>query len=341
MATIRDVAREAGVSLGTVSKVLNGIYVKEENKKRVLKAMEDLQYQANPNAQRLKAKLTGDIAVIVPTLQNPLFPALLDSIEAELSKQGLRMLICISRDDPAKMRNYISMAKNSRVDGIFGVSYTQLPPEELSGMAFVSFDRHLSPEIPCVSCDNFAGGYLAARTLKEKGAEKLLCIWTGVDDEDAEPTKRIDGFRKYCEDHAMEYQILRYQEHDEKDTNYMYPSASSNLTITEGLESYIKSKNGKPKFEYDGIFTSSDHLAVQVRDILSMRGIRVPLDVQLIGFDGIVSGGNGKPVVSSIHQPVELIAKTGLVMLHDLIQGKKPESNLSLPVAFLDGGTTR
>ena len=340
MATIRDVAREAGVSLGTVSKVINGLYVKEANKLRVEEAMEKLHYQANPNAQRLKAKLTGDIAVIVPTLQNPLFPALLDAIEDVLSRNGQRMLICISRDDPAKIRDYIAMSRNSRVDGIFGVSYTEIDPEIFESLPFVVFDRHLSPAIPCIASDNFAGGYLAARTLREKGAEKLLCIWTGVD-EDAEPTKRIDGFKTYCEEHRVAYQILKYQVHNAKDTDYMYPSDSSNHTISDGLTSYISSKKGKPQFQYDGIFASSDHLALQVQDILEARGIRVPLDVQLIGFDGISTGGNGKPLVSSIRQPVELIAKTGLSMLQDLIQGKKPESNLSLPVAFLDGGTTR
>ena len=336
MTTIKDVAKDAGVSIGTVSKVINGVHVRDEYFQRVEASIQKLNYRVNLNARGLKAQRTNDIAVIVPTLENPFFPPMVDAIEKELTERGKRMLICISRNDRDKLRGYIEMARNNRVDGIFGVTYSNIDDDILEHMPIVSFDRHFKSSIPCVASDNFAGGELAARTLAEKGCKKLLCFWTGSD-YDCEPSKRIKGFQQYCLKNHIEHNVLSYMDYEQVDTGFMYISQMNR----DMVRNIIHGHSDKGKFEFDGIFCSSDHLALIVKEELENIGIRVPQDVQIIGFDGIQIMNGGKPIVSSIQQPVAQIAQTGVSILLQLIEEGSAESVVDLPVRFVEGGTTR
>ena len=107
------------------------------------------------------------------------------------------------------------------------------------------------------------------------------------------------------------------------------------------VRNIIHGHSDKGKFEFDGIFCSSDHLALIVKEELENIGIRVPQDVQIIGFDGIQIMNGGKPIVSSIQQPVAQIAQTGVRILLQLIEEGSAESVVDLPVRFVEGGTTR
>lgn len=335
MATIKDVAKDAGVSLGTVSKVLNGIHVSEQSKYKVETSIKKLNYQLNPNAHRLKAQKTNDILVIVPTLLNAIFPPMIDTIEKELNLRDMRMLLCISRNDSDKIDSYISMAANARVDGIFGVTYSKITDYSKLNIPMVSFDRHFEGGIPCISCDNEAGGYLAAKTLYEKGCRNILCFWAGTDYE-SEPTKRIAGFNRFCLEKNVAHNVLSFMDYNMADTGFMYPSDS----YKKFIHSYLSPLDNNNDFIYDGIFASSDHLAHLICDELQKMGLRVPEDVQVIGFDGMPDFITGNPIVSSIRQPIEQIAKTGVGMLLDMIDGHQISSITNLPVSFVEGGTT-
>ncbi len=336
MATIKDVAKDAGVSVGTVSKVLNGIYVSDKYRKKVEDSIERLQFQVNLNARGLKATHTNDIAVIVPTVMNALFPPMIDSIEQELTRRGKRMHLCISRNDADKIDDFMSVAQTSRIDGVFGVPYSKIKDPALAGIPYVSFDRHFGPDIPCVACDNEAGGYLAAKTLHEKGSRNLLCFWAGTDYE-SEPRKRIDGFLRYCREYQVENNVVSFMDYNQADTGFMYPSEYYRKLISRCLKDQMK----HGKLPYDGIFASSDHQAYLIKHELMDMGLRIPEDVQIIGFDGMPDFVTGKPVVSSIRQPIEEIAACGVSLLLDMIDGKEVSSVLDLPVSFAEGNTTR
>jgi LacI family transcriptional regulator len=120
------------------------------------------------------------------------------------------------------------------------------------------------------------------------------------------------------------------------DTGFMYPSKSYKKLI----HSYLTPSDGDQKFAYDGIFASSDHLAYLICDELRKMGLSVPKDVQVIGFDGMPDFITGEPIVSSIRQPIDKIAKTGIEMLLKMIKGQEVSSVTDLPVTFVDGGTT-
>ena len=151
---MKDVAREAGVALGTVSKVFNNIPVGESYRLRVEQAAEKLGYQVNSYARNLKADKSNIVALIIPDTINPYFSLLTYHISKELAERGYRMLLATTKSDPDTESRYIQMAKQDKVAGIIALTYkpTLAITEPLP---FVSIDRYYSSAIPCVASDNF------------------------------------------------------------------------------------------------------------------------------------------------------------------------------------------
>ena len=121
--TMKDVAKEAGVSLGTVSKVINGIPVGEEYRKKVEQAIKELDYHLNAYARGLKSNRTNTIAVILPTIAHPYFGLIAHCINSSLQKRGYRMLLCDTDYDNEKEQEMIRMAEQNKVDGIMTRSW--------------------------------------------------------------------------------------------------------------------------------------------------------------------------------------------------------------------------
>ena len=120
--TMKDVAREAGVALGTVSKVVNGLPVGDSYKVRVEGAIQKLNYQVNSYAQGLKANKTYTVAVLIPNIVEPFFAALAYHINTALLKQKYRMLLCCTGSDSTQEQEYVTMAQQNKADGIIGLS---------------------------------------------------------------------------------------------------------------------------------------------------------------------------------------------------------------------------
>ena len=124
MVTIKDVAADAGVSVGTVSKVLNNMYVKADNRRRVEESIHKLGYQVNTYARGLKAQQTFTVAIIVPDLINPFFALLVNYVEQVLAAVGYKLLVCNSHCNADRELAYINMAKQNKVDGLIAVTYS-------------------------------------------------------------------------------------------------------------------------------------------------------------------------------------------------------------------------
>ena len=202
MVTIKDVARDAGVSVGTVSNVLNGGRVSEARRKLVEASIEKLGYQVNTLAKGMRMQKTDYVVVILPNLINPYFALLLDALESELSAVGKQVLLCLSGDNAEREVAFMDMAKQNKVDGIIGVTYSKVEEERIENMAFVSIDRHYKSHIPCVAGDNWQGGWLAAENLHKRGSTNLLCFMT-MSSVDSEVRKRRVGFTEYCMEHDL------------------------------------------------------------------------------------------------------------------------------------------
>ena len=326
MATIKDVAREAGLAVGTVSRVLNHKSVKQENILKVEAAIKKLNYEVNTYARGLKTQRTYTVALILPTIWHPFFSALAYYIELELAQRDYKLLLCNSEGHPEKELAYINMAKQNKVDGIIGISYNDIDHSIEPSLPFVSIDRHFNSKAPCICCDNEQGGTLAFHQLIELGCKKLAFISCGSS-LDNETQKRKTGFTKACFTHQVTPVILDLIEPIED--------------LTLHFQNFIKHSILESPSPIDGIFVTNDGLALRLMEQLSYFGLRVPEDIQIIGFDGIQSFKEDQVLVSSIKQPVDLMARQAVETLLRLIDGETVPSLHMLPVEFVSGKTTK
>ncbi len=320
--TMKDVAREAGVALGTVSKVVNGIPVGEEYRVRVEEAIERLNYRINSYAKGLRSSKTYLIAVMVPNLISPFFAKLVNCINRSLAARKYRMLLFATDYDNEQEQEYVYLAEQQKVDGIICLSYNPnliIP----AGVPLVSIDRYFSTNVPCVSSDNYGGGRLAAEKLVENGCRNLAFLRIGSKLVN-EPNKRKDGFVSACEALGVPYTL----------------KIIDDGTPYSAFEDFLREHLHDGKLDFDGIFCVTDSLAHQILLTLRDMELRVPEEVQVIGFDGVRSFGDMELYCSTIVQPVEDIAATCVDMVTEKDLDKAP-SLVCLPVTYAQGGTTK
>lgn len=320
--TMSDVAREAGVALGTVSKVLNGRPVGEEYRLKVEAAVKKLDYQINPSAKALKSNRSGFIALIIPDTTTPFFALLTQYINLSLEKRGYKMMLCFTGRDSVREQEFIRMVHRHQADGIIALTYTpdlQIP----AGIPFVTIDRFFSVDVPCIASDNFGGGRLAAQKLAELGCKRLACLRIGSTLVN-EPSKRKDGFVSGCMELGIPFEVCNL----------------SDGSPLSAFEVFLKRSILDTDTPVDGIFCGNDLQAWQVVNILRRLGCRVPEDVQVIGFDGTRMFGDQDYICSTIVQPVPDLAETAVSMvLSNDFKGLPPL--ICLPVRYQPGGTTR
>ena len=320
--TMVDVARQAGVALGTVSRVVNGQQVGEEFKSKVEEAIDQLGYRYNSSGRALRTGSSKIIALIIPNTINPYFALLVHHINMELDKRDYRMLLCFTEYDKDRENEYIQLARQNRVDGIIALTYN--PRLTIPGdIPFVTIDRFFSTSVPCIAADNFGGGYIAAHKLKELGCRKVAFLRTSSVITN-EPAKRKDGFVSACVETELPFEIM--------DLDDSQPF--------EKMKQFLISHTDHGRLEFDGLFVGTDALAWQVIQVLRSMRIQVPEDVQVIGFDGIRMFGNQEMIVSTIVQPVREIAESSVntVLSHHFAN---LPSLICLPVTYAYGGTTR
>lgn len=321
--TMKDVAKEAGVALGTVSKVFNGIPVGESYRVKVEDAAKKLGYQVNQYARGLKTNKTNCVALIIPSLIHPYFALLTQELTKALAHRGYRTMLLLTDFDPQAEQSCIQMMQQNKVDGAIGLTYNpNLVLDE--NLPFVAIDRYFSATVPCVSSDNFGGGRMAAQKLVELGCNRLAFIRT-ASPVPGETDKRRHGFESYCLSQKVDYEILELIGTGEDDPRF---------------EEFLRSHIVDGKLTIDGIFCGTDRMASAIRNLLLDLGIGVPDDVQIIGFDGLRLFGDQEYYCSTIVQPVEQIAQTcvNLVLAED--RGTMP-AMICLPVTYAAGRTTK
>ncbi len=320
--TMKDVAREAGVALGTVSKVVNGIPVGESYRLRVEEAIKKLNYQVNSYAQGLKSNKTYTAALLLPNTEEPFFASLAYHINLSLLKRRYRMLLCCTDFSSDQEQEYVTMAQQNKVDGIIGLTYNpNLQIEE--NTPFVAIDRSMGSKIPCVASDNFAGGQLAAEKLADLGCTNVAFLRIGSS-LDNEPNKRKAGFENGCLSRGLSYEM--------KILNDGEPFEEFTRFLSEHMHD--------GRLSFDGIFCVTDKLAYLIIKTLRRLNLRVPEDVQVIGFDGIRVFPGTEYVCSTIVQPVPEIAEMCVNLLLQENMSAKPPL-VCLPVTYASGGTTR
>lgn len=320
-ATMKDVAKLAKVGVGSVSRYINNIPVKETTRKKIAEAIKELDYTPDIYARGLKTNKTNTIALILPTIWHPFFSEFAYHVEAELEKRNYKLYLCNSDGKPEKENEYIQMVQQNKVDGIIGITYSDIEQYIFSSLPFVSIDRYFVEDVIYVTSDNAEGGRMAVRELEKRGAKHLAYIG-GYQEIPNETKNRRKYFEIEANSRKIPYKVL----------DLLEP-----ITDMQGqVENFLKDEP-----TIDGIFTITDMAALDIVHALEKLGKKVPEDVQVIGFDGLKMTRETDYIVSTIAQPVADMATTAVNLILQVIDGKEVQRRTVLPVSFQEGHTTK
>ncbi|HFI0409038.1 TPA: LacI family DNA-binding transcriptional regulator [Streptococcus suis] len=320
--TMKDVAKLAGVSVGTVSRVINQEQgIKEITLKKVQQAIDELGYIPDVYARGMKKNKTETIALIVPSVWHPFFGEFAFHVEVELSKKGYKLLLC-NISGPKRELDYITMLQQNKVDGIIAITYSPIEDYLSSNIPFVSIDRTYEDKaIACVSSDNQKGAELAAQVLISKGGTHFGFIG-GHNKTINETKKRRLFFEKTILEAGFPCEVLDLEEPYDN--------------FFEEVEVFLRQHP-----EIDALFTINDFTAIDAISILEKLGKKVPEDVQVVGYDGIRQAEERTQYLSTIRQPIEEMATEAVQCLLDILDKKVRPLQITLPISYLEGKTTK
>lgn len=288
--SIKEIARLAGTSVATVSRVINqnGRFSKE-TEKRVREVIEKYNYRPNELARSLRVDKAQVVGVIVPDITNEFFSYIARKIEVDLLKQGYMAVICDTNESLELEKQYIETLKAMRVGGIIYVSGDQ-KIEPIKDIPAVYVDR--KPEFvegeqgSCfIGCDNYQGGYLATERLLKAGRKRIAIVLHAKTI--ATQGKRLNGYRQALHDYGIPYmEELVYK--------------VENVGMEQGYR--ITKEMWKNADRADGIFYSSDILAIGALQYFHEQGIKIPDEVSVIGIDDIPLSARVTPALTTVKQ---------------------------------------
>lgn len=330
MATLRDVARRADVSVATASRVASGAHaVRPETRERVERAMRELLYV--PPKRRID---TGLIGILVPELANPIFPALAQAIETRAAPDGLASILCNTGEAAFREVDYVHMLLGRRVEGMIFIScemtnlkadhshYAQLVRD---GAQLVFVNGALQTlDVPSVGVDERAAGEVATMHLIELGHEHIGFV---AGPEHYLPTQlKAAGWKTALQASGLdERNLVAY-------ATFGY----------EGGARAVADLLGRPD-PPTAVICSSDVMAIGALNEARRQGLRVPEDLSIVGFDGIEATRWTEPALTTVEQPIARIADTAVESLKSLIADReRPVPNAYFrPMLRVRGSTAR
>lgn len=313
--TIREVAKRAGVSISTVSRVLNEKphnYIREETRCKVLKAIEELNYKPDRRAQSLRGVKTGIIGLVMPIGLNPFYEQLAYAIENVCYREGYGMLICDSHGNIDRERTYIDILVRQKVDGII-ITTIELKKEDLEelinrGITVILADEDV-PEVnaPAVFANNYLGACQATKHLINLGHKRIafitgpLNVLSGRD--------RLKGYLDTLKENNLEIDETIIKEGD-----YTYKKG---YIATQKL---LKESDSR----FTAIFCSNDLTAFGAMRALQDKGWKVPEDYSVVGFDDMYFSSISNPQLTTVAQPVDKMALRIFQAFKQEISGRAP-----------------
>lgn len=304
-ASIRDVAQRAGVSVGTVSNVLNNpSKVSAASVRRVQAAIDDLGYIRNDAARQLRAGRSTTVGLVVLDVRNPFFTDVARGAEDEAATHGLSVILGNSDENSEREAGYLDLFEEQRVHGVLISPYGEVSPRlarlRSRGIPAVLVDR-ISGDgtFSSVSVDDIAGGRLAARHLLETGRRRLA--FAGGPFDIRQISDRYAGARAAVE--SQQGATLEVIE-------------LTALSVLEGRRAGESILSRPITRRPDAVFAANDLVATGLLQALVMQGsMRVPDDISLIGFDDIDFASASVVPLSSVRQPSQLIGRTAVQLL--------------------------
>ena len=314
--TIYDVAREAGVSMATVSRVVNGNpNVKPATRKKVLEVIERLGYRPNAVARGLASKKTTTVGVIIPDIANAFYAELARGIEDIASMYKYNIILCNSDKQPKKELTLIETLLEKQVDGLLFMG-PRVTDEHLDLFRTASVPVVLATtidpgcQLPSVNIDQRQAAYDATRLLLNHGHTRIAFL--GGPLEEFAGLSRFQGYRQALEDAGVPFREELVQIAD-----YRYETALKRmahfLTLPE-----------RPT----AVFATSDEMAVAAIHAYQDAGFRVPEDVEVIGFDNIRLASMVRPTLTTVAQPMYDIGAVSMRLLTKYMHNEKVTDSL-------------
>ncbi|PYI52237.1 LacI family DNA-binding transcriptional regulator [Paenibacillus flagellatus] len=329
MPKIEDVAERAGVSVTTVSRVLNNRgYISQKTRDKVYQVMKELNYQPNEMARALFRRKSNMIGLIIPAISHPFFSELAYHLEYYADQRGYKLLLCNSDRDVVKERGYIDMLKKNQVDAIImGSSVLDVQHYLHLNLPIVSFDRPLSNNIPFVTSDNFMGGRLAARLLIEKGCRQPAFVYRGIGGPHHHAllaSGRAQGFDRECKEAGLEPLHLQLEPNDTDESG-------NNKELIRFFQEHP---------EVDGVFASSDVIAAEVIQACREGKKEIPADIKIVGYDDVRIASLVSPRLSTVKQPIRQMSERTIELIAKQIEGEDVPMTNTFPVTLIERGTT-
>lgn len=329
MPKIEDVAKKAGVSVTTVSRVLNNRgYISQKTRNKVYQVMKELNYQPNEMARALFRRKSNMIGLIIPSVSHPFFGELTHYLEYYADQSGYKLLLCNSNRNIAKERKYIEMLKKNQVDAIImGSSVLDVEHYLNLNLPIVSFDRTVAENIPIVTSDNFMGGKLATRLLIEKGCKNPIFVYRGIGGPHHQAllaNGRPQGFDGELRAVGIDPIHLQLEANDGDD------HGNENV-IVRFLQDHP---------EIDGVFASSDVIAAEVIQACHQLKKNIPNDIKIVGYDDIRIATLISPRLTTVRQPIQEMGKCTIDLIVKQLNGEEVPKVNSFPVILIEREST-
>lgn len=318
MATIKDVARLAGVSTTTVSHVINKTrYVAQATTDKVMSAVDSLHYAPSAVARSLKCNSTKTIGMLVTQSTNSFFAEVIDGVESYCYRQGYTLILCNTGGLAEKQKSYMQMLAEKRVDGILVICSDFSPeliktlnayhkiPKVIMDWGVISDDK-----TDTIIDNSEVGGYLATRHLIEQGHQKIACLMGPADKSVCQT--RLQGFRR-----AMLEANLTINEDWILEGNFECDTA------VLAANQFLAMEN-----QPTAIFCFNDTMALGLMSRLQQKGMKIPEDMSVIGYDNIELAEYFSPPLTTIHQPKRRAGKNAFELLLQRINNKEHESRV-------------
>lgn len=323
MPNIKDVAKMAGVSVTTVSRVLNNKgYISKETYDSVYNAIEALDYVPNQTARNLFKQRSFYISLIVPDSSNPFWAEIAKYIESFLYKYGYKLFLCNTDDVANRERDYIKMMRQNMVDGMI-LGTHMLDPEEYKNLMLpiVALDMHIADHIPTVYSNHMKGGHLAAQELIRNKCKCVLNIFAVLTDK----TPSLERHRIVSRE---------LQEHGIKCIDHAW---NSNVELGDYYDEVNRLFNLYPGI--DAVF-SEDFIVMNAIKCANERKMNIPEDFKAVGYDGTLMTKLSYPSMTYVAQPIKDLAEKLVSTLIQTINGKKVPKDIILDNVYLVHGNT-
>ncbi|HZJ08294.1 MAG TPA: LacI family DNA-binding transcriptional regulator [Trueperaceae bacterium] len=290
MATIKQVARLADVSVATVSRVLNGVRVTEANRVAVMAAVTELDYRPNVFARSLATNRSGTVGVVVNEIASPFYGGIVQGIESVVERYGMHLIVSSSHADSERERVAIEFLRDQRCEALVLVA------EALTDSELLTLAQHEIPLVivgryvdalaaQCIYLDNTLGGYLATRYLLDRGHRRIAHITANLSIKDARD--RADGYRSALAEAGVP-----------ADESLIVAGDSTETGGQRSMRQLLDAGH-----ELSAVFAGNDQTAAGALLVMRERGVLVPDDVSLVGYDDVHLANYLYPALTTVRQP--------------------------------------